>query len=88
MARDEDDTDVETIDGDQVVEVDPAEVVEEMATDPVTKPHDGGEWLQGFNKGVSAGRNDYENALRRVMGDGPLFNDIAQKVRLLLGSGT
>jgi hypothetical protein len=92
--RDEDDTDVETLDGDQVVEVTDAEIAAETRIGDgdiaaeVTKPHDGGEWLTGFNKGVLAGRNDYEQALKAVLGDGPFFDDIAQKVRLVLAGGT
>lgn len=88
--RDEDDTDVETLDGNQIVEVTDAEIAAEVKTDDgeiaaeVTRPHDGGEWLAGFNKGVPAGRNDYEQALKKVMGDGSFFDDIALKVRLVL----
>lgn len=81
---DEPDTDVETLGDDAVVEVSDAEIAAELRGEPVTKPHDGGEWLAGFNMGVPAGRNDYENGLKAVLGDGQLFNEIAQKVRLIL----
>ena len=34
----------------------------------VTREHDGGEWLAGFNQGVTAGRRDIIGALKRMFG--------------------
>ena len=79
--EDEEDTDVEVLDGDEVVEVSGAEIQAELGDEqPVTKPHDGGEWLAGFKAGVKAGRNDTFAALRRALGDGPLADDVIAKV--------
>lgn len=85
---DEEDTDVEMLGGDQVIEVTGAEVEAELRHEPVTKPHDTEEWLQGFNAGVKAGRKDVVQVLRRVLGDGPLADEITEKVAAGLGPGT
>lgn len=42
----------------------------------VTKEHDGGEWLAGFNQGVIAGRKDVMQALKKVLGDTPMAHDV------------
>lgn len=46
----------------------------------VTKPHDGGEWLAGFNQGVTAGRKDVMQALRKVLGDSPMAQDVEMRI--------
>jgi len=46
----------------------------------VTREHDGGEWLAGFNRGVTAGRQDVIEALRKTLGDSPLWNYIETSV--------
>lgn len=46
----------------------------------VTKEHDGGEWLAGFNQGVTAGRKDVMQALKKVLGDSPVFEDVEKRV--------
>jgi hypothetical protein len=33
-----------------------------------TRPHDAGEWLQGYRQGVSAGRKDVIGILDRILG--------------------
>lgn len=85
---DEEDTDVEALDLDEVIEVSGAEVAAELRREPVTKPHDTEEWLQGFNAGVKAGRKDVLQVLRRVLGDGPLADDISEKVSAEFPPGT
>lgn len=52
----------------------------------ITKPHDSGEWLAGFNAGVAAGRNDVVNALRASVGAGPLLDAILAGIRERLGT--
>lgn len=88
MDDDEEDTDVEVLTGDEIVEVTGAEVEAELRLDPITAPHDTEEWLQGFNAGVKAGRKDVLQVLYRVLGDGPLADDISQKIKVELGDGT
>lgn len=83
----EEDTDVEVLDGDAVVDVSEAEIAAELQQDPVTKPHDGGEWLQGYNRGVPAGRKDVIDALKRVLGAGALADEILAKVTAMLKGG-
>lgn len=80
MDDDEEDTDVEVLDDDEVVEVSPAEIEAELNEDPVTKPHDGGEWLGGFKDGVKSGRKDVYDAIRRLFGDSPMAVEIVRRV--------
>jgi hypothetical protein len=42
----------------------------------VTKEHDVGEWLAVFNEGVTAGRKDVMQALKKVLGDTPMAHDV------------
>lgn len=35
-----------------------------------TEPHDVGEWLDGYNRGVLAGRRDVLDIVKRYLGDG------------------
>lgn len=81
----EEDTDVETLDGDAVVEVSDAEIAAELLLDPVTKPHDGGEFLSGFKEGVKAGRKDVFDAIRRLFGDNAMAIEIVRRVMENLG---
>jgi hypothetical protein len=46
----------------------------------VTAKHDGGEWLAGFNQGVEAGRKDVIQALKVILGDSPMAQDIEIRV--------
>lgn len=60
---------------------DPEEPTDVTGPKPeVTKEHDGGEWLGGFNRGVTAGRQDVMEALRKVLGDSPIGQDIEARV--------
>lgn len=74
------DVDVEVLDGNEIVEVSDAEVAAELVKDPVTKPHDGGEFLTGFRQGVGAGRKDVYDAVRRLFGDSPMAIEIVRRV--------
>lgn len=80
----EEDTDVEVLDGDAVVEVSDAEVIAELQVQPVTKPHNGGEWLGGYRDGVKAGRKDVYDAIRRLFGDNAMAIEIVRRVMELL----
>lgn len=81
MKKEEDDTDVEPVGDDAIVEVSDAEIAAELhGVQPVTKPHDGGEWLQGFNKGVGSGRKDVYDSIRRMFGDSAMAIEIVRRV--------
>ena len=47
----------------------------------ITREYD---WLAVFNKGVTAGRQDTMDAMRWVMGAGPLADDLEARVRARL----
>ena len=52
----------------------------------ITKPHDAGEWLAGFNAEVRAGRNDVVNAVRASVGAGPILDAILAGIQERLGT--
>lgn len=54
----------------------------------VTRRHDVGEWMQGFQSGVPAGRKDVMDALRTVLGEGPFSSFVQAEILKLLSPGS
>ena len=53
-----------------------------------TAPHDVGEWLGGYARGVNAGRKDVLGMVSELLGKGPLADWILSELLRRLEKGT